>query len=266
MKRWESYVSRYEKKLKDKLDDEMKLAGLAPFVPEELEKHLILDSNRLRTLEDARLEVVTYVKAKFGVIIRDSKPSETGSRGHSDSMDVDAVNSLSFGKGRGSSSPRDGFCKCAGAHFQRDCNARTSTGKQSSGRGKQSKLWFESEGKCKRTRRNPKGNLKEPKVRKASTMERTRKLVSQVLKTRNRTQARKLRNLHKHVPLTTPWFHDGWNGAKWNDGWSFDEWNGDWSSVGWHEGWEQRMTLLQAHFQLEAWMSVPPEVRSGLNG
>ena len=42
-------------------------------------------------LEDARLEIVTYVEAKFGFRISDSKPSDTGSREHSDSMDVGAV-------------------------------------------------------------------------------------------------------------------------------------------------------------------------------
>ena len=41
-------MSRYEKKMKDKLDDEIKLAGLESLVLEELEKHLILKSNRLR--------------------------------------------------------------------------------------------------------------------------------------------------------------------------------------------------------------------------
>ena len=71
IERWASYVSRYEKKLKDKLNDEIKLAGLEALVPEEVEKHLILNSNRLRTFEDARLEVVTYVQAKFGLRIRD---------------------------------------------------------------------------------------------------------------------------------------------------------------------------------------------------
>ena len=50
-------MSRYEKETKDKLDDEIKLAGLESLVPEELEKHLILNSNGLRTFEDARLEV-----------------------------------------------------------------------------------------------------------------------------------------------------------------------------------------------------------------
>ena len=70
-------MSRHEK-LKDKLGDEIKLAGLGSLVPEELEKHLIFNSNRLRTFEDARLEVVTYVDSKFGLRIRDSKPRDTG--------------------------------------------------------------------------------------------------------------------------------------------------------------------------------------------
>ena len=44
------------KKLKDTSDDEIKLAGLEELVPEELETHLVLHSNRLRTFVDARLE------------------------------------------------------------------------------------------------------------------------------------------------------------------------------------------------------------------
>ena len=67
-------------------------------MPEELEKHLILNSNRLRTFEDVRLEIVTYVEVKFGLIIRDSKPSDVGFRDCSDPMDVDAVNSLSLSR------------------------------------------------------------------------------------------------------------------------------------------------------------------------
>ena len=78
-------MSRYEKKMKDKME---------ALVPEELEQHLILNSNRLRTFEDARLEVVTYVEANFGLRIRDSKPSDTSTREHSDPMDDDAVNSF----------------------------------------------------------------------------------------------------------------------------------------------------------------------------
>ena len=40
-------MSHNEKKLKDKLEDEIKLAGLEALVPEELEKHVTLNSNRL---------------------------------------------------------------------------------------------------------------------------------------------------------------------------------------------------------------------------
>ena len=57
-----------------------------------------------------------------------------------------------------------------------------------------------------RTSENPKESRKEPKVRtklpKAHTRVKHRKLVYLVLKTRNQRQARKLRNLHKHFPLT----------------------------------------------------------------
>ena len=99
-------MSRYEKKLKDKFDGEINLAGLEALVTEELEKQLILNAHRLRTVEDARLEIVTDVEAKFGLRIRDSKPSDTVSRGQSDPMDVDAVYSLSSSVGKGSLSPR----------------------------------------------------------------------------------------------------------------------------------------------------------------
>ena len=85
------------------------------------------------------------MEAKFGLRIRDSKPSDTGSRGHSDPVIVGAVNSLSSGKGKGSSGSRDGCFKCGGAHFQRDRNASKNTSKQSSGMGKQSKSWSTSE-------------------------------------------------------------------------------------------------------------------------
>ena len=124
IERWESYVSRYEKTLKDKLKDEIKLAGLEALVPVELEKHLILNSNRLRTFEDARLEIVTYVEAKFG--LRISKPGDKGSREHSDPMDVGAVNSLSRQSKEKGHQVRvvSVLIKCGGAHFQRDCNAR----------------------------------------------------------------------------------------------------------------------------------------------
>ena len=174
-------------------------------------KHLILNSNRLRTFDDARLEVVTCVEAKLGLRIRYSKPSDTGSRGHSDPTAVDAANSRSFGM------------------------------------GKQSKSWSKNEGKgtSKDDKGIPKESSKEPKVPKARTKVKHRTLVSQNLKIRNQRQARKLRHLHRPaLSLTslllspdTSW-NDGWTCDEWNDGWSFDEWNDELSSIGWHEGWE----------------------------
>ena len=123
-------MSRYESKLEDKMDDEIKLVGLESLVPKKLEKHLILNSNRFRTFEDARMEFVTFVEAKFGLRIRDPKPSGAGVRGH---------NPLYSSKEKRSSVPCVGCLKCDGAHFQRDCNVRKSTGKQSFCGGKQSK-------------------------------------------------------------------------------------------------------------------------------
>ena len=52
-------MRRSKKKLKEKTDDEIKLASLEALVLEELAMHFILNSNRSRTFEDARLEVVT---------------------------------------------------------------------------------------------------------------------------------------------------------------------------------------------------------------
>ena len=82
------------------MNDKIKLAGLEALILEELEKHLILNSNRLRTFNDARREVVTYVEAEFGLIIPNSEPSDTGLREHSD---VGAVSSLSSVEGKRSS-------------------------------------------------------------------------------------------------------------------------------------------------------------------
>ena len=153
VERWESYVSRYEKKMKDMLDDEIKLAGFESLVPEELEKHLTLNSNRLRTF-DASLEVATYVEAKFGLRIahkgtgkqawqRQREIPSQATQVHGNSripwMLMQLTLSLSSSKGTGSSSPRDGCFKCGSAHFQRYCSAHKGTGKQSSGNGKQSK-------------------------------------------------------------------------------------------------------------------------------
>ena len=89
-------MEQYEK-MNGKMSDEIKLAGLEALVPEELENHLIFHSNRLRTFEDARRDIVTYVEEKFGLRIRDFKPSEAGFCERSDFTDFDVVSSLLSG-------------------------------------------------------------------------------------------------------------------------------------------------------------------------
>ena len=106
--------------------------------------------------------VVTYVEAKFGLRIRDSEPSDTGA-----SVDTQIpwllMRSTLFrlAKEKGHRVRVMGVLKFGGAHFQRDCNVRKSTGKQSSGKSKQRKSWSKSEGKGKseENKRNSKGQF-----------------------------------------------------------------------------------------------------------
>ena len=209
-----------------------------------------LNSNRLRTFEDARLEVVTYVEAKSGERIRNWKPSDTISRGHPDPMDVDTVNSLSSGKGKGSSGPRDGCLNCGGAHIQRDCNASKNTSKQSSGKGKQSKSWSKSEGKGKS--KENKGKSKGTKGTKSSHKSKTSKTgISGLEYSKSETSSETQESEQMgHVCTTDTSWNDGWNCDERNDGWSLDEWNRDWSSFGWHEGWEQTYDTSASSFSL----------------
>ena len=118
--------------------------------------------------------------------------------------------------------------------------------------------------RVKKTRENLRENPEEPKVPEVRTRAKYRKLVSKALKTRNRRQAQTLRNRHRHVPLTLPGTMVGMvtNGTM-----AGVLMNGmmtgvllDGTKVG-----NKRMTS-QALFHLEVWMSVPPVVRSGLNG
>ena len=107
--------------------------------------------------------------------------------------------------------------------------------------------------RVKRTRENPKESPKEPKVRsnvpKAHTRVKHRKLVYQVLKNSKSETSSDTQESAQTCTTDNSWFHDGW---------SPDGWNDDWSSVGWHEGWEnKRMTIQQAHFQLEVLILVP---------
>ena len=207
-------------------------------MPGELEKHLILNSNILRTFDDARLVVVTYVEAKFGLIIRDAKPGETTPLVHSDPMDVDAVNSLSSYKGKVSTSPSGECFTCGGAHYERDCNARKGKSNQQSGKGKQNgKSWpkSESKGKGKENKNNPKENRKLSRERhiqtKAKALQKGLPGLEQP-KSNEHSESHESEQTDSSENLCADilWCDDKWSHVERNDGWS---------SVGWHEGWDQ---------------------------
>ena len=245
-------MSRYEKKMKDKLNDEIKLAGLESLVPEELEKHLLLNSNRLRTVEDARLEVVTFVAARFGLRIRDSKPSDTGARGHSDPMDVEQPTLSRLPKEKDHRvramcvvSVVEHIFNETVMHAKAQASNRKSWSKSEpsfSGKGKSKENKEKSKAKCKGTTSANQGakGLHKGKTSKAglSGLENSKSEASSDIQESAQT-----------CTTDISW-NDGWNGDDWNDGWSFDDWNDDWSSVGWHEGWEQTYDTSAGSFSL----------------
>ena len=170
IERFETCVARYEK-LKGKMDDEIKRAGLESLVPEELEYHLIFNSDRVKTFEDARSEIVTYLEEKIGLRIR--KPSEAGFCERSDPTDVGVVSSLLSGKGKRSSDSRSGCFNGDATHFHRDCNACKHMNKRRAkairaSHGPCVNIQSQAKEKVKRTKENPKDCPEEPRVRTKS--------------------------------------------------------------------------------------------------
>ena len=254
-------MSRCEKKLKDKMDDEIKLAGM-----EALVREVILNSNLLRTLKDARLEIVTFVEAKFGKRTRGSKPSDT--------VRVNTQIPWMLGRSvlshqatvKGHRVRAVGVSSAVEHIFNETAmHARALASNRLANRASHGPRVRAKE-RVKRTRTNPKESPKEPKVPKAHARVKHRELVSHFLKTRNQRQARKLRNLDKHVPLTRHGFM--MNGVVTNGTIAGVRRNGltigvlfDGMKVG-----NKRTTHLQAHFHLEAWISVPRVVQRDLKG
>ena len=183
IKRWESYVSRYEKKLKYKMNDEIKLAGWPGGVGaggawEAFASQLESLANfcKMRVWISWRM----WRRSSVWEFLIPSRVTRVWVITRIPWMLGRSTLSLSAGKGKGSSWPRDGCFECDAAHFQRDCNASKNTGMQSSGKGK-----VKATERVKRTRENPKGSPKDPKVPKAHARVKRRKLAPQVLKTWN---------------------------------------------------------------------------------
>ena len=89
---WEDLTRRYEHRKdsagrKQTLTDDIKCSSLEALVPEGLEKHLLLNANRLDDYQKMREEVARYVEARTGQF---SKPSRGGQAKDPDAMDVGA--------------------------------------------------------------------------------------------------------------------------------------------------------------------------------
>ena len=120
--RWESCVSRYEKKLKSKLDDEIKIAGLEA------------GAGGVGEAPDPQLEPPANVRG-FPPGTRDVRRGEVRSENPSRQAGTGNISRTFQSHGRGcgqlassvkgktSTSPSGGCFTCGGAHYQRDCNA-----------------------------------------------------------------------------------------------------------------------------------------------
>ena len=117
-------------------------------------------------------------------------------------------------------------------------------------------LQSQAKERVKRTNENTMESPKEPKVRskvpKAHTTVKHRKMVYQVWKARNHRQARNLRKMHKHVPLTIHGFlmdgvlTNGMTAGVWMNGTMTEVVLDGMKIVNKH------MTHLQAHFHWKA--------------
>ena len=138
------------------MNDEIKLAGLEALLPKELARKFL-----------------TYVEAKVR-FLKIVIPSRLR-RVHVDTQRLERSTFSHQSKVKGHPFRVLGVFffekKSDGAHFQRNCNASKNTGKQSSGKGNQSKSWSTSESsitseeKFRTTMENPWESPKESKVR-----------------------------------------------------------------------------------------------------
>ena len=105
---WLDLISRYENR-KDpsgarvKLQDEIKIAVLEQICPTELERHLQMSKARLKTFEDHREEIMSFLETRLGSKMKiETIASASGKETRQDDpMDVGAVMMKGKGKGKG---------------------------------------------------------------------------------------------------------------------------------------------------------------------
>ena len=140
----------------------------------------------------------SYPPSSLASFPRPLSQTQTHWRHPPDPMDVDAVNSLSSGKGKGSSSPRDGFFLSAVEHMQ--CTQEHCQAIVWQRQTEQVMSKTEGKGKSEVTKGKSKGKIQ----RKVQRNQRCRRVTQgyEVLRTRNQREARKLKNLHRRIALT----------------------------------------------------------------
>jgi hypothetical protein len=134
LEKWEEQVGRYQKK-KDSdgnravVSNDMKMAALEQLVPDELEKHLLLNRARLKSYDAMREEVITYFESVTG-----SKIKETAVQKRSKNPDAMDVDSLQKG-GKGSKSGKGGKGDRKGGKGGKDGGKGNKNGGKAGGKG-----------------------------------------------------------------------------------------------------------------------------------
>ena len=116
----EDLVRRYESRksasgVRELLSDDIKSASLEMLVPTDLEKHLILNKNRLTTYELMKQEIELVVESSLGSKGSISRPGTSSSSSGPQPMDVDSITQWiaslvkghSKGKGKGKSKGKE---------------------------------------------------------------------------------------------------------------------------------------------------------------
>ena len=202
----------------------------------------------------------------LGFRIPDPKPSDTGARGYLDSMDVDAVNSLSWQRKRviesawwvfkvwwSSQSTR---LRCTHKHRQAIVWQRQTSHGPRARRAK---------ARAKKRREHPKGTKISNQGVKGSHKGKTSKTGLSGLETGNQRQARTLRNRDTSTPLIPPGTMFGVLTNGMMAGVSMSGMTSgvllDGTKVG-----NRHMTLPQSHLHMKVWMSVSPTVPTHMKG
>ena len=145
---WLDLIARYENRkdpsgARGQLQDEIKIAVLEQICPTELERHLQMSKARLRTFEDHREEIMSFLETRLGSKLKiETIASASGKEQRSDdAMDVGAVMFKGKGKGKGKGKSSKGKGKGFKGKGKGNKGGKHGKGKSNNnqGKGQQSK-------------------------------------------------------------------------------------------------------------------------------